>query len=197
MSRPRTAVLTELLMAWSDGDDKALEELTPMVYQELHRLAHHYLLGERDRGLQTTELVNEAFLRLVDNQIPWSGRTHFYVVAARTMRRVLVDLARRRRAGKRDGMDRQVSLLDGDQLNIDVADQSNTTRVDLLALDRALEQLALADERKSRAVELRYFGGLAVAEIARVLDVSLPTAERDLRLARAWLGQAIQGASPA
>ncbi|MEM7349402.1 MAG: ECF-type sigma factor [Acidobacteriota bacterium] len=192
--RPRTAALTELLVAWSDGDDEALEELTPMVYQELHRLAHHYLLGERHRGLQTTELVSEAFLRLVDNHISWSGRAHFYVVAARTMRRVLVDLARRRQAGKRDGIDRQVPLLDGDQLDIGLVAPGDTARVDLLALDQALGQLARADERKSQAVELRYFGGLPVAEIARVLNVSLPTAERDLRLARAWLGQAIQGA---
>lgn len=193
MTHPPIPELTELLVAWSDGDDGALNELTPLVYQELHRLAHHYLVGEQHRGLQTTELVNEAFVRLVDNEISWAGRAHFYVVAARTMRRVLVDLARRRRADKRDGIDRHVPLWDEDRLDVDLALPDNTSKVDLLALDRALEQLALADERKSKAVELRYFGGLAVADVARVLNVSLPTAERDLRLAKAWLGQAIQG----
>ncbi len=196
MSRPQIAELTELLVAWSDGDDGALEQLTPMVYQELHRLAHHYLVGERYRGLQTTELVNEAFLRLVENDITWSGRAHFYVVAARTMRRVLVDLARRRRADKRDGIERHIPLWDAGQLDIDLAINDDTSAVDLLALDQALEQLAQADERKSKAVELRYFGGLAVADVARVLDVSVATAERDLRLAKAWLGQAIQGPGP-
>ena len=192
MNRPPIAELTELLIAWSDGDDGALEHLTPLVYQELHRLAHHYLIGEQHRGLQTTELVHEAFLRLVDNDISWSGRAHFYVVAARTMRRVLVDLARRRHADKRDGIERHVPIWDNDQLNVDLAVSEESSAVDLLALDQALEQLVLEDERKAKAVELRYFGGLSVADVARVLEVSVPTVERDLRFAKAWLKQAIR-----
>lgn len=185
----REAPVTELLTAWANGDNEALESLTPLVYQELHRLAHHYLSGERDRGLQTTELVSEAFLRLVGNEISWAGRSHFYVVAARTMRRVLVDLARRRQAEKRRGMEREVPIWEEEDMIL----EQGSSAVDLLALDQALGQLAIADERKSRAVELRYFGGLTVAEVAKVLEVSVPTTERDLRLAKAWLGQAIRG----
>lgn len=188
-----TTPLTDLLGAWSRGDEQALESLTPLVYRELHRLAHHYLRSEPRRPLQTTELVNEAFLRLIDSDIPWTDRSHFYVVAARTMRRVLVDLARRAAAAKRDGADREIPLWADDGPCIDVPAAGEAGPVDLLVLDESLSELSKADPRKGQAVELRYFAGLSVAEIAKVLDVSVPTAERDLRLAKAWLGQAIRG----
>lgn len=188
--------LTDLLGAWSRGDAQALESLTPLVYRELHRLAHHYLRSEPRRALQTTELVNEAFLRLLDSDISWSDRCHFYVVAARTMRRVLVDLARRAAAAKRDGAERELPLWSDDGPTIDVPSAGEAGPVDLLVLDEALVELSEADPRKGRAIELRYFAGLSVAEIAGVLEISVPTAERDLRLAKAWLGQAIRGDGP-
>ncbi|MEM1177590.1 MAG: ECF-type sigma factor [Acidobacteriota bacterium] len=187
-----TTQLTDLLTAWSEGDDDALETLTPLVYQEMHRLAYHYLLGESPGRLQPTELVNEAFVRLVENDISWTGRAHFYVVAARTMRRILVDLARRHAANKRRGSRREESLWDGDELRFDLPASPALSTVDVLVLDEALTELRLYDERKSKAVELRYFGGLSVAEVALVLQVSVPTAERDLRLAKAWLGQSVR-----
>lgn len=187
-----TTQLTDLLTAWSEGDGNALDELTPLIYHEMHRLAHHYLMSENPRRLETTELVNEAFIRLVDNEISWTGRAHFYVVAARTMRRILVDLARRNRATKREGSEREESLWDGDQLRFDLPPASGMSTVDLLVLDEALTELRAFDERKGKALELRYFGGLSVAEVARVLEVSVPTVERDLRLAKAWLGQEIR-----
>ena len=188
--------LTDLLTAWSEGDDEALESLTPLVYNELHRLAHHYLLGEQRGRLQATELVNEAFIRLVDNDISWTGRAHFYVVAARTMRRILVDMARRTAAAKRQGAKREEALWDGDKLRFDLPASAEMSALDLLMLDEALDELRRYDERKSKAVELRYFGGLSVAELAKVLEVSIPTAERDLRMAKAWLGQAVRNADP-
>lgn len=187
-----TTQLTELLTAWSEGDADALETLTPLVYREMHRLAHHYLMGEGPGRLQPTELVNEAFVRLVENEISWTGRAHFYVVAARTMRRVLVDMARRFAASKRRGARREESLWDGDELRFDLPASSALSTVDLLVLDEALTELRGYDERKGKAVELRYFGGLSVAEVAMVLGVSVPTAERDLRLAKAWLGQSVR-----
>ena len=128
---PTTPQLTDLLTAWSEGDGDALEELTPLIYHEMHRLAHHYLMSESPRRLQATELVNEAFVRLVDNDISWTGRAHFYVVAARTMRRILVDLARRDGAAKREGAEREESLYDGDKLRFDLPAASDLSTVDL------------------------------------------------------------------
>ncbi len=186
-----TAPLTDLLSAWSEGDQQALEELTPLVYRELHRLAHRYLRRESSSKLQTTELVNEAFLRLAGNDVSWTDRAHFYVVAARTMRRVLVDLARRSAAARREGASREESIWREGRLRLDLPASGGLSTVDLLVLDEALTELGSFDERKHKAVELRYFGGLSMAEVAQVLEVSIPTAERDLRLAKAWLKQAI------
>ncbi len=175
--------VTHLLHAWRAGDPEALERLTPLVYQELRRLAHRQMLGERgDAVLQTTALVHEGYLRLVDLELGFRDRTHFFAMASRLMRRVLVDLARERRAIKRGG---DVVVLElKDEL---VGDAKPAT--DLLALDQALRDLGDFDERKVRVVELRCFGGLTIDETAAVLEVSHATVERDLRLAKAWLTQ--------
>jgi len=172
--------ITKLLRDWATGNQQALEELTPLVYAELRQLAAAYLRNERrDHTLQPTALVHEAYLRLVDQQHPsWQNRSHFFGVAARLMRQILVDHARRRQAGKRAG--RKVSL----QETVSFASESS---VDLVALHEALDALEKLDVRKSKAVELRYFGGLDMEEIARMLDVSAVTVRRDLRMAEAWL----------
>ena len=180
--------MTGLLLAWRAGDEDALGRLTPVVHQELQRIARRCLRGERaGQSLQATALVNEAYLRLVDAQhVDWQNRAHFLAIAARLMRRVLVDRARRRRYQKRGGGALQVTLAEG---------LLSTERGrELMALDDALDALAQVDERKSRVVELRYFGGLSVAETATVLDVSPETVMRDWKLARAWLQRALQNA---
>ena len=180
---PQTRV-TQLLLAWREGDSEALEQLTPMVYDELRRLARHYLRDERsNRSLQTTELVHEAYLRLVGADVSWEGRSHFFAIAANTMRRILVDMARRRRADKRAGSSQELPLLE-----IDLPTQD---RPDLVALDDALKDLARVDERKSQIVELRFFGGLTIAETAEVIGLSHATVERDFKLARAWLNRQV------
>jgi RNA polymerase sigma-70 factor (ECF subfamily) len=175
--------LTELLVAWSNGDDAALRTLTPLIERELHRLAAAYMAGERPgHVLQPTALVNEAFLRLVDwKQVHWQNRAHFFGVAAQVMRHVLVDIARAQLREKRGGRDvLQVSLSD--------AKDSPTERpADLVALDDALKTLARLDPRHSRVVELRFFGGLNHEETAQVLNVSVATVRRDWSLAKAWL----------
>ncbi|RPJ87115.1 MAG: sigma-70 family RNA polymerase sigma factor [Acidobacteria bacterium] len=174
--------VTRLLQAWSDGDETALSELVPLVYAELHRLARHYLRGERHgHVLQTTALINEAYLKLVDSRrTPWQNRSHFFGISARLMRRILVDFARERNSQKRGGGAEQVSLTAG--LAVIQAPEEDT-----VALDQALTALAKVDERKSRVVELRFFGGLNEKETAAALGVSEETVRRDWRLAKAWL----------
>jgi RNA polymerase sigma factor (TIGR02999 family) len=179
---PKAGNITELLEQWSQGDELALEKLMPVVYGELHRLARRYISDERPgHTLQTTALVNEAYLRLVDSTHPnWEGRTHFFAVCAQIMRRILVDWARSRQAEKR-GKDAPKLELDDALL---AAARPGT---DLVAVDDALRALADIDLRKSQVVELRFFGGLSVKETADVLKVSVETVQRDWRLARSWL----------
>ena len=173
--------ITELLLAWSEGDQDALQRLTPLVFGELHRLAHHYMAGERTgHTLQSTALVNEAYLRLVQtNRVRWQNRAHFFAVSAQLMRRILVDFARSRQYAKRGGKSPVLSL---DAVPIPVENCS-----ELVALDDALRSLAAIDPRKSQMVELRFFGGLSVEETAEVLKVSVETVARDWRLAKVWL----------
>lgn len=179
--------VTELLRAWADGDDGALERLTPLVEAELRRLARAYMRRERrEHTLQTTALVNEAFLRLTDaRRVRWNDRAHFIGMAAVLMRRVLVDHARTRGARKRGGDIRRVTLDEG----LVAAEPA----VDVLALDRALSALAAADPRKGRLIELRFFGGLSVEETAEVLQVSPDTVKRDWRIAKLWLLRELEG----
>jgi RNA polymerase sigma factor (TIGR02999 family) len=175
-----THEVTLLLAEWAKGNQKALDELTPLVYKELRRLAASYLRKERQgHTLQPTALVHEAYLRLVDQSSPnWENRSHFYGVAARLMRQILVDHARRKQADKRVGL--KVPLEEG------VSFQEDRIQ-DLVALDVGLTALEKMDPRKCKAVELRYFGGLSMEETARALDVSAETVRRDLRMAEAWL----------
>jgi RNA polymerase sigma factor (TIGR02999 family) len=186
MTTPVSEDISQLLAHWSDGNKAALDQLIPLVYAELRRLAHHYLRGERaGQTLQTSALVNEAYLRLVDyRNMRWQDRTHFFAVSAQLMRRILVEHARKRHAAKRGGDAIQVSLNDAD------AAQEQRS-IDLMALDRALGELAALDERRSRIVELRYFGGLNIEETAAALALSTPTVQREWRIAKAWLHRAI------
>lgn len=182
-----THEVTLLLAKWAEGNQQALEELTPLVYRELRLLAASYLRKERQgHTLQPTALVHEAYLRLVDQTKPnWQDRSHFFGVAARLMRQILVDHARQKQAGKRGGSRVQVAL--------DHAVSFQPERSgDLLALDASLNALDKFDPRKCKAVELRYFGGLSLEEIAKTLDVSAVTVRRDLRLAQAWLQNDMQ-----
>ena len=182
-SRDRSRLhVTDLLLAWGSGDRSALDELMPLVHQELRRLARVQMRGERDNHtLQTTALVNEAFLRLIDlRRIQWQDRAHFMALSARLMRRVLVDHARSRNYQKRGGGTAPVALED-------VLVASPERGADLVALDEALENLARVDPRKSQVVELRFFGGLSVEETAEALSVSPETVTRDWRLAKVWL----------
>ena len=188
MATPSPAAVTELLRAWSDGDDGALEELMPLVEVELRRLARGYMARERpNHTLQPTALVNEAFVRLTDaRQVRWQDRAHFLCISARLMRRVLVDYARRRGFSKRGGGVQRVTLHEA-------LVTSEDPGLDVVALDRALEALAKVDLRKSRIVELRFFGGLSVEETAEVLQVSADTVKRDWRLAKLWLLRELEG----
>ncbi|HKR58684.1 MAG TPA: sigma-70 family RNA polymerase sigma factor [Pyrinomonadaceae bacterium] len=182
MTTPSSHEVTQLLMAWSNGDQAALEQLTPLVHRELHRLAKGYMHQER-RGhlLQTTALINEAYLRLIDwKDARWQNRAHFYGVAAQLMRRILVDFARARQQDKRGGGACQVSLDEAAAVSVEQT-------AEFIALDEALDQLATIDPRKSRIVELRFFGGLSEEETAEVLKVSPRTVRREWSLARAWL----------
>jgi RNA polymerase sigma factor (TIGR02999 family) len=188
LDTPRAGAVTELLRAWSDGDDGALERLVPLVEAELRRLARGYMGRER-RGhtLQTTALVNEAYLRLTDaRSVRWQDRAHFLGISARLMRRVLVDYARTRGYLKRGGGAERVTLNEALVASTDPA-------LDLVALDRALEALAKVDPRKSQIVELRFFGGLSVDETADVLHVSPDTVKRDWRLAKLLLLRELEG----
>src|SRR5262245_31347072 len=172
--------ITQLLVAWSDGDEAALDQLSPLVYEELHRLAHRYMRGERPgHTLQTSALVNEAYLRLIDwKNVRWQNRAHFFGVSAQLMRRILVDFARARDYQKRGGGVRAITL--NEALEV-----TNDKSVDLVALDEALLALAELDPRQSKVVELRFFGGLTNEEAAEVLKVSVATVRRDWTLARA------------
>lgn len=182
MTKPSSQEVTELLLAWNGGDADALDKLMPLVYDELHRLAHRYLSGERaGHMLQTTALVNEAYLRLIDaSRVQWQNRAHFFAVSAQLMRRVLVDFARARQYQKRGGGAQQVSLEEALVVSVDRGDE-------LLALDDALTTLATADKRASQVVELRFFGGLSIEETAAVLHISPETVKRDWSWAKAWL----------
>jgi len=174
--------VTQLLTEWSHGDDAALAELTPLVYEELRHLAHHYTERQRrDHTLQTTALVNEAYLRLADQTDPnWQSRAHFFAVAARAMRQILVSYARSQRSQKRGGGALKMEL---DEAAIVSPEQSQ----DIVDLHEALERLATLDSRKAQVVELKYFGGLNYAEIAEVLKISHITVRRDWEFARLWL----------
>ena len=178
--------LTHLLVAWGRGDRNALEVLTPLVYKELRRLAQWHMNRERHgHTLQATALVNEAYLRLVDiNQIQWQDRAHFFAVAARQMRRVLIDEARKHGNQKRGGDVQKVSIAEA----LLVPERAE----DLIALDEALAALAEIDERRGRVVEMKFFGGLSVEEIAEVLGVSSDTVKRDWKLAKAWLSRELK-----
>lgn len=183
---PDRESVTALLSAWRQGDHVARDRLLAIVYDELHRQARRVMRGDGPgHTLQTTALVHEAYLRLVHADVPWEDRAHFYAVAARTMRRILVDHARSKRREKRGGGIVEVTLEESA-----VIDPQRPP--DLEALDEALERLGEIDERKARAVELHYFGGLSYDETARVLDVSPATVHRDLRMAKAWLYQQLR-----
>jgi RNA polymerase sigma factor (TIGR02999 family) len=188
MTEPLDEDITQLLQLWKQGDESALEKLTPLVYQELYRLAARYMRREQvDHTLQATALVNEAYVRLIDwKNVQWQNRDHFYGVAAQVMRRILVDYARCRHYDKRGGGIRPVSLDDVTP----VAD--NKLRL-LLEIDQALDRLAALDAEKARVVELRYFGGFTVEETAQALNVSPITVMRHWSFARAWLLRELSG----
>jgi RNA polymerase sigma-70 factor (ECF subfamily) len=188
MATPSSQEITQLLLAWSDGDQAALDKLTPLVYAELRRLARGYMFGERPgHTLQTTALINEAYLRLIDwKNVRWQGRAHFFGVAAQVMRRILVDFARARHYAKRGGAAQQVSLDEAVTIHEDRS-------AEIIALDEALKSLAEIDPRKSQVVELRFFGGLNAKETAEALKVSQRTVEREWNSARAWLYRELRG----
>jgi RNA polymerase sigma factor (TIGR02999 family) len=181
--------ITELLIDWSQGDPTALEELTPHVHRELHALARTYLSRRsRNHTLQPTELINEVYLRLIGQSQPvqWENRSHFFGIAARLMRLVLVDYARARSAAKRGGGTERVTLHE-------TAVISPRGTPDILEVDQALSRLAELDERKGKVIELRYFGGMSREEIAAALGLTVPTVKRDLRLGEAWLRRYFNG----
>lgn len=184
MKSPARHQITELLAEWREGNQSALDELYPLVYDELHRLARRYMSRERkDHTLQTTALINEAYVRLVDQKnVNWANRSHFFAISAQIMRRILIDHARRHAYAKRGGGAQQVSLEE-------VAALAPEQGRELMRLDEALKSLAERDPRRSQVVELRYFGGLNNEEIAGVLHVSENTVMRDWNMARAWLYQ--------
>jgi len=189
MAEALGANVTALLLAWQDGREEALETMLPIVHHELRRAARRQMAGERPgHVLQPTALVNEAFLRLVDwKNVRWQSRAHFFAVAAQVMRRILVDVARNQGRAKRGGDVLRVSLSEA-------ADLPVQQRRDLVALDDALKMLDTFDPRKRQVVELRFFGGLSLEEIADVLEVSVATVRRDWSLARAWLHRQLAGA---
>lgn len=173
--------VTQLLHAWANGAEAARDELIPLVYDTLRRIARRRLRDERAaHSLQPTALVNEAYLKLVEQSVPWQNRAHFFGVAARLMREILIDYARAHQRLKRGGEWQRISLTAADTIAQEQA-------VDLLLLDEALQRLAAFDSRKSHVVELRYFGGLTLEETAEVMSLSTPTIEREWRAARAWL----------
>jgi RNA polymerase sigma factor (TIGR02999 family) len=183
-----TRNITHLLKEWGEGDQQALDELTPLVYEELRQQAARYLRKERpNHSLQATALINEAFLRLIDvKDVQWQNRAHFFAIAANLMRRILVDHARRRDAEKRGGSQVCLTLDEG-------LAWASEPDVDLLAIDEALDRLAVIDEQQARIVELRFFSGLTVEETATALGISPKTVKRDWSVARAWLKREIGG----
>jgi RNA polymerase sigma-70 factor, ECF subfamily len=187
MKTPAQAEVTQLLLDWSNGDQAALDKLVPLVYEELRRLARHYMQRETPgHTLQTTALVNEAYLRLVDQTVPWQNRAHFFAIAAQMMRRILVDHARGHARQKRGGGAIKVPL---DEAAIMPQEQAS----ELVALDEALTRLTAIDPRRGRVVELRFYGGLSIEETANVLKISPNTVMRDWNLAKAWLFKEING----
>lgn len=188
MTKPSLHEVTQLLQSWSEGNQEALDKLVPLVHAELHRLARHYMSNERPgHTLQTTELVNEAYVRLIDwKNVRWQNRAHFFGVAAQIMRRILVDFARSRASVKKGGGTHYVSLSEAMTVSPERGE-------DLIALDHALQSLSELDSRKSRIVELRFFGGLSVEETAEVLKISARTVMRDWGLAQAWLYRELSG----
>ncbi len=180
--------ITRLLVAWSDGDDAALNQLAPLIHAELHRLAHRYMSRERPGHLlQTSALINEAYIRLIDwKNVRWQNRAHFFGVAAQVMRRILVDFARDRQYLKRGGGTFQVSLSEAASFVVHGS-------ADFVALDEALKALAEIDLRKVKVVEMRFFAGLSVEEVAELLNVSKETVIRDWRLAKVWLLRELDG----
>ncbi len=173
--------VTQLLLAWSRGDENALASLLPLVYTELQRMARQHFRRERDgHTLSSGALVHEAYLRLVNHDVQWRNRAHFFALASQAMRRVLVDYARRRKRAKRDGAGLRVSF-------VEAAGSPKPVELDVVALNDALEELASIDLRQFRIVELRYFGGLTIGEAAEVLGVSVATVKNDWSLAKAWL----------
>jgi RNA polymerase sigma-70 factor, ECF subfamily len=184
--------VTQLLKAWTAGDEKALDRLTPLVYEQLHRVAQRYMAGQRPgHTLQTTALVNEVYLRLVDcDRVNWQDRAHFFAVSAQLMRRILIDCARSRDRQKRGDGALHMSLDEAPTV-------CNEPDANIVALDEALKALALVDVRKSRVVEMRFFGGLSTEETAEVLRVSPETVKRDWRLAKIWLLRELRGSAPA
>jgi RNA polymerase sigma factor (TIGR02999 family) len=185
-----TRNVTDLLLEWRRGDRAALDRLMPLVYEEMRRLARLHMKRERkDHTLQPTALVHEAFARLIDADIPWNDRAHFYAVAATTMRRILVEHARRAGRAKRGGGEENLALDEA----LAVGDAPDA---EILALDRALDRLAKFDARKAKTVELHYFGGMSYDEGAAVLEISAATFHRELRLARAWLQRELAGDDP-
>ena len=188
MSPAPPTEVTELLRRWSGGEVAAKEALVPLVYDELRRLARYYLAGQRsDHTLQSTEIVHEAYLRLVGHDhVQWESRSHFFGVAAQLMRRILVDHARKRNAAKRGGA--HVTVLIDEAIGL-----SSQRELDLVALDNALKALAELDERQCRIVELRFFGGLSIEDISTVLGISPATVKREWSTARAWLYAEISG----
>jgi RNA polymerase sigma factor (TIGR02999 family) len=192
MMGPKPREVSALLTDWSRGNEAARDELMPVVYNELRRLAGYYMAQERnDHSLQATALVHEAYLRLVDQRhVRWQGRAHFFAIASQMMRRILVDYARSRHYAKRGGGERPVLL---DEAMV----VSEEKAADVVALDEALTHLAAISPRKSQVVELRYFGGLSMEEVAEVLKVSAVTVRRDWTTAKAWLYRAIRGTDKA
>jgi RNA polymerase sigma factor (TIGR02999 family) len=188
MTQPETGRVTLLLKAWNAGDPAALDRLTPLVYDELRRMARRYMRQERaGNTLQATALVNEAYLRLVDvHNVSWNDRAHFFGVAAQMMRRILVDGARARASAKRGGLVKRVDHSTGFNLD-EIPDMSTNRGAELIAIDDALQRLAEFDARKARVIELRFFGGLSVEETADVLKLSPQSVMRDWKLAKAWL----------
>jgi len=191
MGPPSSHDVTGLLQAWSTGDEQALQKLIPLVYEQLHTAARRYMVRERlGHTLQTTALIHETYLRLVDvRKIKWQNRVHFMAICAQLMRRILIDFARSRRYQKRGGAAPRVNFDE----SLVITSEPDTN---LLALDDALKRLSLVDARKSRVVELRFFGGLGIKETAEVLKVSADTVMRDWKLAKVWLLRDLRGGSP-
>src|SRR5215207_10118263 len=186
MSPAPVTNVTQILLEWRSGNQEALNRLMPMVYDELRRLAGRYMRSERsEHTLQATALVNEAYIRLVDMEVLWQDRAHFFAVAARLMRRLLVDHARAHHRAKREGGEPKVSL-------DDAVEVSSKPSLDLVALDEALTRFATFDPRKAEIIELHFFGGLSNEEVGEALGISRATVQRDLRLAKAWLSRELQ-----